>query len=288
MPSIVFTSTSKKDFSQVLSIDSFKERYLSGLPLPDSVLDSTMEFYIQAAVSELESFLGLRLLKTIVNEDKGFYRDDWSNWGYIPTSYPVVCPISLNGYLGTTKQVAYPNSWISARRTDDGKYYQRSVYLVPTANSSHSEVLVGSGAITTIANQFSSRVPNYWRLSYTTGFDILPKDIENCLGMMAAIPILLVISDALMQGVAKQTLNSQGQPILTGNGSGFGGLGFGLASRSVSIDGLSQSVSSYINGSTSAWNVRVKTYSDMLDTKKPGSLLNRLYDQYAAITFGAC
>jgi hypothetical protein len=58
----------------------------------------------------------------------------------------------------------------------------------------------------------------------------------------------------------------------------------GQSSKSISIDGLSQSVSMYVNGTAGIFGARIKQYSDALlgSPGKPG-LLDRLKDYYGAI-----
>lgn len=284
MPRITLSIQSQKNTGVVLSAQDIKKYYLAGLPLPDTINDDFLNFHIDSCVTELENFLQLRLRKQIIIENKDFYRDDWVQWGYIRASYPVVCAIQLDGYLGTTKQISYPRDWLSVRKTNDNRLYSRMMYLVPNRNSSHSEAIIYSGLFPQ-QNYFASRtIPDYWTLKYVTGWDKIPSDILGALAIMVTTSVLQQISDALMVGSMRQTLNAQGQPILVQ--SGGVGFGLGISSKSISIDGLSQSYSSYVNGQTGLFGARLKQYLDMLDPKKPGSMLNKLYDTYGAITWG--
>lgn len=284
MPRITFQVIVGRDFTQVVSVNDLKSRYLSGIPLPDSITEETLSFFLSSATSELENYLQLKINKTIIEEDKDFHRDDWERWNFVKTTYPVVCPISLDGFLGTTKQIAYPSDWISAKRTNDGKWYSRVIYLVPNRNASHSEALIYSGLYPQ-THYFGNRmIPHYWSVRYVTGWDTPPPEIIDTIGMLTSMKVLQIISDALMIGGLRRTVDQNGQQILSSNGTSFGGLGFGMSSKSISIDGLSQSYSSYVNGQTGVWGARLKQYSDMLNPASQGSLLNRLYDQYGAIT----
>ncbi len=284
MPRITFSVVVGRNFNQVLSTQDLKQRYLSGIPLPDSITESTLDFFIDSATNELENFLQLKINKTIIEESKDFHRDDWEKWGFVKCSYPVVCPISLDGFLGSTKQISYPHTWISAKRTNDNKWYSRMIYLVPNRNSSHPEALIYSGLYPQ-THYFGNRmIPDYWTVKYVTGWDNPPVEILDTIGMLTSIRILQIISDALMIGQLRRTVDQNGQPTLASNGTMFGGVGFGLSSKSISIDGLSQSYSSYVNGQTGVWGARLKQYADMLNPASPGSLLRRLYDQYGSIT----
>lgn len=272
-------------YNSVLSAQEFKNRYLAGIPLPDTISDDILNFFISSATSEIETYLGLKLNKQVIIEDKDFRDTDWKSWGYMPTTYPCVKPLELAGFLGTTKQITYPADWLSARDTNDNKSYSRRVSVVPTRNSAHSEAIIFSGIIPQAHYFLSSSIPNYWTIKYITGWDTPPADILDAIGMLTAIKVLQLISDALMSGDVRQVVNNQGQSVLMTNGTQFGGLGFGMSSKSVSIDGLSQSYSSYVNGQTGVWGARLKGYLDTMNAKQPGSLLNRLCDQYQGLVF---
>lgn len=284
MPTTLTLSTSfTVDLLSVISVHDVKMRYLSGIPIPNSISEETLEFFLSSALSEVETYLGLKLSKQVIEETKDFSNVDWRSWGYLRATYPVVHPIQLEGYLGTTKQITYPSTWLSSKLNNDGKSYSRQINLVPTRNSAHSEALIYSGIMPQQQYFMSTNIPNYWTMKYVTGWDTPPSDILDAVGMLMSIKVLQIISDALQSGAMTQVTNAQGQTVATGNGSAFGGIGFGLTSKSVSIDGLSQSYSSYVNGQTGIWGARLKQYTDIMNPKQPGSLLNRLKDQYGGL-----
>lgn len=286
MPRITFQGIVNRNFNLIVSPYELKSRYLSGIPLPDSITDENLSFFLESAAAELENYLSLKINKTIIIEDKDFYADDWRQWGFIKCTYPCVCAVELQGWLGTVQQISYPHDWLSSRKTNDNRWYSRIIYLVPNRSSSHSEALIYSGTYPQASYFGNSRIPDYWKLKYVTGWDNPPVEIIDTIGMLTSVKVLQIISDALMIGALRRTVNQQGQQVVTQNGTSFGGLGLGMSSKSISIDGLSQSYSSYVNGSTGVWGARLKQYMDMLNPSSPGSLLNRLYDQYAAITMG--
>lgn len=283
MPTITIQSSFDTIFNSVLSTKEFKNRYLNGVAIPDSITEETFRFFIDSAISELEMYLGLKINKQVITESKDFRNTDWTHWGYLPCTYPVVYPLELVGFLGTTKQVTYPKDWLSSKSTNDNKNYSRRISLVPARNSAQSEAIIYSGIMPQAHYFQSTSIPDYWEATYITGWDEPPTDILDAIGMIAAIKILQIISDALMSGTVKQSVDANGKSVLQGNSTQFAGLGFGMSSKSISIDGLSQSYSSYINGQTGVWGARMKLYIDTMDPKKPGSHLNRLYDQYGAV-----
>lgn len=283
MPSLSFSVIIGINLGVSLTVQDIKNRYLSGIPLPESITEEQLNFFLQSSISDLENFLGVKVFKTIIKEDRDFFMDDWRQWGFIKTTYPVFCPIKLEGYLGNVKQISYPRAWLSSRRTNDNKNYSRLLHIVPTTSSTHSEAFAYSGIVPQTGYFGSKQIPNYWKIEYVTGWNLPPSEILDVIGMLCSVKILQPISDALMLGTVRKVVDQNGNQVLQSNGSNFGGVGFGLSSKSISIDGLSQSYSSYVNGTTGVWGARLKQYGDMLNTKEPSSLLNRLYDMYGAI-----
>jgi hypothetical protein len=256
VPSINFVAKYTTDLTSVLSPSDLRNNYLFGIDLSKNgqvVNDDLLTYHINAATESIERELNIKLSKTVIDERKDFYGDDWKTWGYMKASYPIVCPLGLNGYLGTIKQVQYPLSWLSSRKTSDGKLYSRLMYMVPNTGASYSEVVVFTGLVP-LTNGYgqSTQIPNYWQLQYITGFDKVPKDILNAVGKLATINVLMVASDFLIRTP-------------------------GVSSQSVSLDGLSQSTSLFVNGQTGMFGSRVKQYSEEL-TKEIANLRNYYSD----------
>ena len=98
-----FISKYKKDTSALISVEEFKAKYLFGLPLQrygKAMPDEVFESQIQIAQEKIEELLQIKLIKQIYTEDKPFYSDDWKSWGFVPTQYPVVCPLAITGRIG--------------------------------------------------------------------------------------------------------------------------------------------------------------------------------------------
>lgn len=276
MGNIAFTVKVAEDISAPFSSSELKGLFLSAIPLSKNgnvISDDTINFYISSAVSWLESYLGIKLSRQIITETKDWISDDWINWGFIKTTYPVQAPVGLVGYLGVLPSITYPIEWMSCRQTSDNKTFSREFRLVPNTGSLtiNDNAFLGIYTSPLISWWRENRqIPNYWNVSYITGFvnDKVPDDILQAIGMIACIPILGLASDLFL---------------------GTSGLGFGASSKSISIDGLSQSVSSFANGQTGVFGARIKQYADQLygANGKPG-LLEILKDSYSAIIFGVC
>lgn len=277
MPQITFTAKYTVNTKNPFSAQDLRDKFLAGIPNDfkgQKISDDTIEFYIQSAKEILESYLGLKLDRQVIIESEHYYQDDWTQWGYIKATYPVMCALALDGFLGTTKQISYPKEWLSTRKTSDGKTYSRQFQLVPIGGTldytNTSALYMGSGYPLMGWWRTNRGVPNYWQIQYITGFpnDKIPSDILQAIGMLATIPLLGIYSDMFISNR---------------------GLGLGVASKSISLDGLSQSVSSYANGKTGIFGARMEQYAEQLwGVKGKNGLLEILRDNYSAIIWGVC
>jgi hypothetical protein len=241
----------------VLSTDELKDKYLFGTPMRTKdgkeISNSSVIDYIRSATDQLETYLNLKFKKQVFEESLNFSPEDYSNWGYLQVTYPVVCALNLEGYLNTTKQVTYPKQWLSSRQTSDKILYHRNVYIVPAGDATGiTQAQLFAGIIPNLSYLGYGRIPNYWTVRYVTGFDRIPDMLIEIIGKLAAINILRLISDLILQP--------------------------GVQSFSLGIDGLSQSISS------KGYDTRIKGYLDDLNQR----LLPNAKDYYKGYIFASC
>ncbi len=261
MPSLTYTFPYKVNSGLVMSAQEFNQIYLFGIDFRDengnSYSDETKEYYIRNAQEYLEKELSLKMTRQVIQEDRHFNMKDYQTWGYLRTTYPVECALALKGFIGTTRQITYPASWLSARKTNDKETgYFRQINLVPggsdnvdfTAQAVYSSLYPFFGYAET-------SIPNYFQVEYVTGFSTVPRDILNVVGKLAAIDVMQVLGD-------------------------IGAIGAGLASQSLSIDGLSQSISSTASATSAALTARILQYRKELDKEIP-----KLRDRYIGVSF---
>lgn len=278
MPQITLSAKYSRNIYNPFSSQDLKDKFLTGISTDingQKISDETIDFYISSAIEQLESYLGLKLSRQIFFETRDYYIDDWANWGFIKATYPVQAAISLDGYLGQSKQISYPKEWLSVRKTSDNKTFTREFRITPNTSNvtfQNSTSILVMGSAYPILNWWRTNrnVPNYWMLKYITGFpdDKIPSDLLQAVGMIATIPILGLASDLNMSK---------------------GSLGLGVSSKSISLDGLSQSVSTYSNGQTGIYGARMKQYSDALfGVSGKQGLLETLKDAYSSIVWAVC
>ena len=240
-----------------ISATELVSRYFFGISLTDQrgnpISQESIDFHIESAVEQLEGYLNLKLSKQIIEESLHYYVDDFSEWSYLPVSYPVLKPHELVGLIANIVQLSYPADWLSAKSTNDPTGAHRSIFLVPgrggvsvtgTGQATYAGIMPLSGWMA------GKTIPNYWKVKYCTSFDKLPADLADAVGKYAAIGIFHQMGDII--------------------------LGAGIASESISIDGLSQSISTTSSATNAGYGARVTGY--LADLKLAMPRLKLKYD----------
>lgn len=232
-----------------MSPEEFDSIYLFGIDFKDEFGNSysreSKEYHILNAQEALEDMLGIKLKRQIIQEEFDYRNTDFKNWSYIRTTYPVECAMALEGFVGSARQITYPAAWLSTRSsTDKDIGYFRKINIVPSGAAAAS---ITTQAVYT--SQFplwgygSGVIPNYFTVSYVTGMTNVPRDILNAVGKLAAIDSMNILGDIA--------------------------IGAGIASQSLSIDGLSQSINTTQSAENNALSARVRQYLKELDKELP-------------------
>lgn len=241
-----------------LSPQDMKDRYFFGIeiidqqgnPMPDETINSFIEF----AVTEIEGYLDVKLSTQIVKETLDYNINDWRGWGYIPVQFPVLEVYSLKGKVGGVEQIEFPKSWLSIKKSTDPYAPHRKIHIVPNIGSAVSGEVAYSG-ITPHLGWFNMKtIPDYWVIEYCTSFKKIPPDIVDFVGRLASINIFHNLGDII--------------------------LGAGIASQSIGIDGLSQSISTTSSATNAGYGSRIIGY---VDDMKRG--LPKLKQKYLGISF---
>jgi hypothetical protein len=227
----------------VISPSELIELYLSGIPLcyPDGskIGMNSIKQKIQNSQKQLENFLSIKLRKQIIWESSDFIRNEFTSWGYIKTIFPIIEPLSLLGHINEVRQVSYPKSWLSVKRSNDKTKF-RNLYLIPNTKGGAqmtNHAFVFSGITPHLGFFGTNYIPNYWRIKYCTGFDKVPQDLISAIAKHSAIQILAIAGDLVF--------------------------GAGIGNQSISIDGISQSYST-TKGNQGAFGGRIKQYIEEL------------------------
>jgi hypothetical protein len=261
MSTFSLTVKYKKNRNTTLSVSELKTRYFFGIPIvtPDGQLmsDQDIEFYINSAISELNTKLDLIIPLTVVDQNVKFLQENNREWGFVKTNYPVVCVKSLDGFIGKVRQVKYPKEWFSIQKSTDGIRHRR-ISIVPNqgVGGSVDQNAVFAGSFANLGYFGQRNIPDYWNTVYLTGFEDIPADIQKVIGFMSAIPIYTSLGNLV--------------------------LGAGIASQSIGLDGLSLSVGTTQSAENSAFSATIKDYREQLKALWP-TVINK----YKGTVFGA-
>lgn len=253
MPKVTYSILSSKNDSPI-SPSELVDRYFFGIPVKDQsgniMSEQSLSFYITAAMQSVEGWLNLKLKKQVVEESLSYHINDYKSWGFIPTTFPVLKVHALAGFIGKIQQVVYPPEWLSSKQSNDPTGYHRAVYMVPVSGSANHSSVVYSGVAPHLGWFGQQTIPNYWTIKYCTSFEQVPDDILDFIGKLAAINVFHQLGDII--------------------------LGAGIASQSIGIDGLSQSISTTSSATNAGYGARITGY--IADLKMAKNDLKQKYD----------
>lgn len=261
MGQLTLTFKYKKNTDSVLSVSELWTNYLYGITIQGgdgtSFSNENMAFYIQAAQKEVENFFNLKFIKQLVDlETVSYYRCDyWQQFPIIQTQYPVRKAMALTGMLNKMEQIIYPQEWLMYEQDYD-RIGKRRMSVVPTGASTtiaNSDVIL-TGITTQIGFQKFTNIPDYWSIQYITGFDLnnMPIDLINILGKLASMGPLNIAGDLILGSA-------------------------GIASMSLGIDGLSQSISTTSSATNAGYGARILQYTK--EIQESVKRLKLVYDQ---------
>ena len=163
--------------------------------------------------------------------------------------------MALTGMLNKMEQIIYPQEWLMYEEDYD-RIGKRRMSVVPTGASTtiaNSDVIL-TGITTQIGFQKFTNIPDYWSIQYITGFDLnnMPTDLINVVGKLASTNILNIAGDLILGSA-------------------------GIASMSLGIDGLSQSISTTASATSNGYMARVLQYTK--EIQESVKRLKLVYDQ---------
>jgi hypothetical protein len=218
--SALLSSDSQDENALLVSVDELRENYLFGLDLTDDdgnpFPDRMLEWYIRAGVDWLHKELDIDMVATThINETHDHYAVDYARWGYFQLNhYPVIAVDQIFfQYPSMQSQSVINPEWIVL---EDGGAH--GVIQIVPGQGNIAEVLMIPGALFPMWSGATGRVPGIWHFTYRSGFEpgTAPPDIKHAVAMWASIGVLNIAGDLIV--------------------------GAGIASKSVTLPGLSQNV----------------------------------------------
>jgi len=236
-------------FSALLSLDDLtakylKDNYLIGFDFAgNDGQQLPPEFYegkIADAITKLEVVGGFDVLeRNIVGEKHDYQVEDYLNYAYVQL-YRLPCQsvsqVRAVYPTGQTIQV-FPSEWV--RLTVEHSQF----HLVPTSGSLAQVMLGGGNGYLPFIFAGLSYLPQLWEVDYVSGFKptAVPREVVTAICKLACIEIFTIFADLV-------------GPI-------------GVASSSLGIDGMSQSIARQLP----AFKARVDAYR--VDLGLPGPAL---------------
>jgi len=242
----------------LLTVPELKARYFFGVDITDDagnpLSERTFEHYILAAVRWFEHELDIPILPTSFCEFHDYYRNDYDAFQFIHLdNYPVISVEEFRvQYPSGQNVIVFPPEWLRLNKPEG------HVQIVPTAGTL-SEILVGQGGsfLPAIYNGLSY-LPQLFQLQYTAGFEDgkVPRNIVDLIGMFAALGPFHIFGDLIA--------------------------GAGIATLSLSMDGLSQTIGTTSSATNSGYGSRVLNYLKQIREQIP--LLQRYYKGLRMVT----
>ena len=232
--------------------------YLFGIPLTDddgnTYSSTNINRRINESIAWLEDELQIKINPTIITDEHHDYHiNEYQDFCYIQLyEFPVVSVQSLVASYAGQDIMTFPQDWIHI--------YNKTgqLQLVPTTGSL-SQVLIGqgSGMLLPLITRRLSKMPHLFKVGYTAGFaeGAVPGNISDLIAKKTCISILNVMGDIL--------------------------LGAGIASQSISIDGLSENVNTTQSAENSAYSARIRQYEKEIKIDLP-----TLKQKYKGLRFG--
>lgn len=227
-----------------VSVQAIKDKYLFGINLADAngnpLPESLLIHYLNAAVDYLQNLLDIVISETEFTERHDYIRNDYQNWGFIQLDHNPIKEIKqLNLTYGNRPSVEIPLDWIQLDKLTG------QITLFPSAGSANSLIIGQTGMLFGFQSQWDY-APMLWEVEYVAGIDEKDKNIPFNL-----------IQEAIFKRASMGILNVWGDLII----------GAGIASQSVSIDGLSQSIGTTQSAMFGGASARVQEYAKDIDER---------------------
>jgi hypothetical protein len=237
--------------ANIMTISELKDIFLFGLDLTNDAgepfPDLMFEWGIRSSIAWLERRLDIKIRPTAIVERYDYYRNDYLFWTITKLRQsPVVQVNSVKvKWPSNTTVIDFPSDWIQLR-ADSGQ-----VNIVPTSGTLSQVLLTAGGSFLPLVASGRDFVPNIIEIDYVAGFaeGEVPHELRDVIGKMSSFAPLNVAGDLIV--------------------------GAGIASKTISIDGLSQSINTTSSATNAGYGARLGQYEKELKNVLP--TLERYY-----------
>lgn len=246
-------------YENIITVSEVRRIFLTGVDLSDDSAtpfpDEIFAHGIRAAIDWLEHEIDLSIQPQLIDETYDFYRREWENFAFVQLrSRPVIAVDSFKiEYPSTASFIDFDPDWIRIDR------HAGTLRVLP-GGSSFSQLFIGAGG-NFVPLYFGGvdMIPDIIRIRYWAGFDLGIKTPQNALGLPNDV------KEMIGKKASFGPLNIAGDLIA----------GAGIATKSIGIDGLSQSVGTTASATNSGYGSRLIQYEKEIKASLP--TLRRYY-----------
>lgn len=217
-------------YEPLITPEQLRVRHLFGIPLvsrakdpytgkPMVMTDDVLRDMIVRAVSLVEAEGNFDIMPVKYREKTAFDRNAFDSFGYMELKRRPIASVDRLSVTPSNQVDVYvvPQDWVEASGFQRGQVNIVPLTIAFTNGGFIPSQSAGGAAFLSILGA-KGWIPAYWQIEYTTGFPdgALPRDLNELIGVVAAIETLSLLA----------TTDADAN------------------SRSIGIDGLSQSVSS--------------------------------------------
>ncbi len=236
---------------RILSVPQLKDRYLFGVnitrddgtPLPDAVF----QHYIMQSIRWMEKQLDIPILPTVFVEKHDYFRGDYQAFNLIRLdNYPVIDVEEFRvQYPSGQNVVVFPPEWYRLNKPEG------HIQIVPTAGTLSNIMIGQGGSFLPAIYSGMDYLPQLFEVTYTAGFEDgqIPEDILDLIGMFASLGPFNIFGDLIA--------------------------GAGIATISLSMDGLSQNIGTTSSATNAGYGARIIQYLKQIKEQIPN--LRRYY-----------
>ena len=227
-----------------VSVSFLKTNFLAGVDLTfddgTAYPDSLYQQSINAAISWLEADLEVVFDETEITERLDA-RDIDRNafWLVHVNKRPVKSVTAVKARYGNFQGVEFPADWVHISSEIAGQ-----LQIIPGPSNIGSFAFT-SGVPLLVGDVFMpvSYMPRWWEITYKAGFTSFPSDLIHAIALKASLLPLDIAGDLIA--------------------------GAGIANKSISVDGLSQTIGTTASATNAGYGARVLQYERELKALLP-------------------
>lgn len=223
--------------------------------------DSLLQTYLDSAVAEVEKKLNICIYPRDLVEEHDYRVSDYLQWGYLQLNKkPVMEIYSLEMVYGNSTMFKIPNDWIKIDRLTG------QLQLFPTTGSAGGLIIGRNGLLLPLMRGYYDYAPKMWKVSYRAGMNKPSDDNKENQVYDPVLDIHPDLEELIYKRAAANVAQVWGDLII----------GAGIASESVSIDGISQTINTTQSAMYSGAGARIELLKK--DCKRLFRYLYRYYN----------